>query len=294
MEGELYMKKLILATAAIALLCIGVAAQAGVTGNPLLDGWASGGNSLSNGVYVRNPANYGFDTFSALLTVTPGSTLAVDDGANSWLAGDTVLGVGGKYASITPGEAGWSAFTGGAVNSLWSGTQLIKIQGKFGTAASDFSASTVAPGAGNGAGSLGTNGKLGAVQIRSSAYFDAATWSAGSGTLMLLDKASHIERSGAAAPDTDVSRLIWNWDAGNARLGSWEILLNASLLDRLYPTLSGSSPAAGVNAILTVQNGDGAYTDALVTIPAAVPEPSSFIALGALVAPLLALKRRRA
>ena len=270
------MKRLLLVTAVLALLCASVAASAAVTGDPVSDGWVLGGNSLENGVYVRGSANYGFDAYSKQIT---GLAITDADPTYSWLVGDTVLGLGGKFAGITAAEAGWSAFTGNAVNSLLGGTQSIKIQGKFGTAGSDFSASTVAPDAGNGGGSLGTNGKTGAVQIRSSAYFSAATWAAGSGILQPLDKVSHIIRQDASAPDMRIARLIWNWDSTNARLSSWEILLNTSLLDRTDGGFAGPTPTAGDLSLVTVQNGDGAYTDAVVrSVPeTVVPEPVSLI-----------------
>jgi len=44
------------------------------------------------------------------------------------------------------------------------------------------------------------------------------------------------------------------------------MLLNASLLDRLIP--GQLLPSIGDKAILTVQNADGAYTDALVQVSA--------------------------
>jgi hypothetical protein len=251
---------------------------AGVTGNPVADGWTFSGNSLANGVYVRNNANYGFDTYHAAIAVQAGSNLEISDGDNSWIVGDTVLGMGGRFVSITAAEAGWTAFTGNAVNLLLGGTDLgadVKLQAKFGTDAANFAASTIAPGAGNGAGSLGTNGGSGAVQIRTTAYFDAAGWAAGSGTLQLLDKSTHIERNGTTTPDADVTRLIWNWNATTGCVDTWQILLNTSLMNRLNPSFTGGTPTAGDLGIMTVQNRDGAYTDALVT-----PEPATMCLLG--------------
>jgi len=255
-----------------------LAANAAVTGAPDLDGWVLAGNSLDNGVYVRGTANYGYDCYSAVIT-----DLAVTDpdAVYSWLSGDTILGVGGKFADTTAAEAGWGAFSGPGVNSLLYGDgDAIKIQAKFGTENSDFFASTLAPSASNGGGSLDTNGKAGAIQIRSTAYFQSQNWAAGSGVLQYLDKPDHIVRSGASAPDPRVARLIWTWDSTNSRLDSWEILLNVSLLERVDSNYAGLYPSAGSLSLLTVQNRDGAYTDGVVRLPSpntAVPEPMAIV-----------------
>jgi hypothetical protein len=279
----------------LVIVLVGNTAPASVvTGNPVTDdGWTSGGNSLANDVYVRGNANYSYDTYSMVTTVQAASNLNISDGANSWLVGDTVLGVGGHFVDITAVQAGWTAFTGNTVNGLLGGADLgadTKLQVKFGTSVADFTTSTIAPNAGDGHGSFGTYAGLGAVQIRTSAWFYAADWSAGSGVLQLLDKPEHIERNdpttpGPDSPDADVARLIWNWDAINDRVDTWEILLNASLLERLDPDFPGDTPDLGGLALMTVQNRDGVYTDALVRLgspsiasdPPAVPEPATFV-----------------
>jgi hypothetical protein len=278
----------------LSLFLVGNTVWAGsITGSPILDGWTFGGNSLANGVYVGGTANYGFDTYSTVISVQAGSNLAISDGANSWLAGDTVLGVGGRFVNITAADAGWSAFTGNAVNRLLGiDGAALKLQAKFGTDLATFSASTLAPVAGNGLGSLGSNGGLGAVQIRTSAWFYAPDWSAASGILQLLDKSSHIERNGATTTDADVARLMWIWDTDH--VDTWEILLNTSLLARLYPGLL--APAAGDAVIMTVQNRDSSYTNALVTTEAVVPEPAtlSLALLGGLGLALAWQRRKQA
>lgn len=259
---------------------------AAVTGDPVADGWQAAGHSLANGVYVRGSANFGFEVYSAAITVTPGSILEISDGAKSWLAGDLVLGVGGRFANITAAEAGWAGFTGGAVNNLLGeGTKLIA---KFGSAHAAFSPSTIAPNAGNGVGSTASGG-TGTVFVRTSGWFYAADWAAGSGQLMPLNKPTHISREGAAeAPDPAVARLMWIWDAQKGHVISWEILLNVSLLDRLQPELIGTTPAPGNLAIASVQYRDSDYTDAFLTL---APEPLSLSLV--LTAGSLTLLRRK-
>ncbi|TSA44658.1 PEP-CTERM sorting domain-containing protein [bacterium] len=274
-------------TAAVLCIFLQGTSFATVTGNPEADGWTFGGHSLENGVYVRNSANYGFNTYRTQITIASGSQLNIADGTYSWNAGDNVLGLGGEFASITASEAGWSAFTGNGVNSILG--EDTKFVTKFGTANATFAASTVAPDAGDGLGSLGTNGGTGAVQVRSTGWFYAADWIAGSGQLMRLNKTDHIERVGTSAPDDHVARLMWLWD-GTSHVASWEILLNTSLLDRLAPSgFAGLTPTAGDLAIIAVQRRDGVYTDALVTV---VPEPATICLLG--LGGLALLRKRRA
>ncbi len=259
-------------TVLLAISVVGLADAASVSGNPSADGWTSGGNSLSNGVYVRESGNYAFDTYSSVLTVSTGDMLNISDGTFSWLAGDTVIGVGGVFANITASEAGWGAFTGGAVNGLLS--EATKFVAKFGTSGATFSPSTVAPGAGNGVGSTSAAGS-GGVFMRSTGWFYAADWLAHSGTLMDLDKPEHISRNGAAVPAYQCGRLIWNWNAASQHVDSWQMLLNTSLLNRLQPGLP--TPGAGNYCIVAVQQREGAYTDARVQLP--VPEPAGVLAL---------------
>jgi len=278
------------------------AASVSVTGNPVLDAWAFGGNSLEKGVYATGTANYAFDVYTTGLTIQSGSNLEISDGALSWLAGDLVLGAGGVFRSITAAEAGWTAFSGTAVNSLLPTTAPYsgpKLQAKFGTSAATWYVSTVAPGAGNGNSSSANGG--GRVQVRTSGFFRTGTptpgqtepwtWDGNSGQLLVLDKSDHIlwntnwPGSISISPDKRVARMIWIWDDTAKQVTSWELLLNVSLLDRVAPdNYAGLFPAIGDKVILTVQNGDAAFTDALTTI---VPEPAStalvLLGLGSLV-----------
>jgi hypothetical protein len=285
MEDGMKIAKWVLLSAAISSAVLLADAKAdSVTGNPFADGWTAGGHSLAQGTYVRGSANYAYQTYSAVLTVTPGSNLEISDGANSWLVGDTVLGLGGvfDFDGITAADAGWTDFSGVGVNSLLPNYTANpnrlgpKLQAKFGTEDSTFSASTVAPGAGNGAGSGGSDGKVGMLQIRTSAYLGQADWSGGAGAVQNLASAGHIDRVGGTTPIPEVARLMWTWDETLKAVVGWEILLNTSLLERLYPDYAGPIPTAGSLSLLTVQDNDNAYTDALVQFQAApVPLPAA-------------------
>lgn len=272
---------------AVVFCTAGEATQANqITGDPSADGWFSGGNALSNGTYVKGNGNYGYETFSVGLIVESGSDLDIADGAFSWLPGDTVLGVGGRFESITPGEAGWAGFTGGAVNALLpagDNPSALKLQAKFGTNLATWFTSSTAPDAGDGNSSSSSGG--GRVQIRTSGFFGATvvtpgqtepwTWAGNSGQLLVLDKSSHIDWDGVSPqPDKRAARMIWNYDATSGHVSSWELLLNTSLLDRLVP--GQLLPAIGDQVVLTVQNGSGPFTDALVET-ALIPEPSAMV-----------------
>ena len=275
----------------ILMLAISSLSYATITGDPIADGWTSVGHSLDNGLYANGSANYGFDMYSASMTVASGSTLDISDGDYSWQVGDTVIGVGGQFTDITAVEAGWSAFSGNTVNSLLtSATYGPKLQVKLGTADATWSASTQAPGSGNGSTSTG-NGGEGTVHFRTSGWFHAdtplasqetdTTWSGNTGQLMTLDKDDHIRRryqGDYITPDTRVARVIWQWDAENEHVLSWQLLLNTSLLDRTAPEgFTGLTPTAGDLAIMSVQDRDSTYTDAVI---ATVPEPATLALLG--------------
>jgi len=250
--------------------------SAAVTGDPSADGWSFGGNSLQNGVYTRGAMVYGFDVYSAALTVAAGSSLEISDGDYSWLAGDTVLGLGGKVnIAITAAQAGWTEFSDDVSFPVSSDTKLIA---KFGVASATAFASTIAPGNGNGASSLsGGDFGVGAIQLRTTS--DPTTtnyWSPYEGTLQRLASSTYISRY----VDTNVSylagRLIWQYD--NNLVTSWEFLLNTSLVARLDP--AGTVPTAGSLGVMAVQHDNDDYTDALLIVPE--PATMALLALGSL------------
>lgn len=254
-------------------------AIANITGNPVVDGFTSAGNSLKNGIYVGGTANYGYNIYSSVISITTGSNLAISDGSYSWLAGDTVLAVGSQFANITAAEAGWGSFSGNAVNSILGDDT--KLQVNFGTSLSKFSASTVAPGSGNGKGALGADGYGGAMQVRTSSAFDHTDWAADSGELLPLFSTSHMTRN-FTTKNVQTARLMWIWDAQTHHVGSWEILLNTTLVRRLNPSYSGPDPMEGNTAVLRVQQREGVFTDAIITIPE--PATISLLAIGIVAA----------
>lgn len=283
------------ALGAAVVLGLGITAVQGadVSGDPSVDaGWTYYGHSLQQGTYVTGVANFAFDAYGAGFTIAAGSNLEIADGVNSWVAGDTVLGVGGVFRTITNEEAGWTI--GGAQN-LYLDSTGPKLQAKFGTSAATWQTSTVAPTSGNGSSSSSAGG--GRVQVRTSGFFQTGTPHSGqdepwtldgnSGQLLILDKDDHIEWSNTV--DKRVARMIWIYDADQAHVVSWQLLLNVSLLERVAPAeFTGLLPGIGDLAIMTVQSGSGSpYTDALVSV---VPEPAS---LGLLGLGALGLMRRR-
>ncbi len=286
----------------IALCVIGViltanvafAGLVNVTGNPGTDGLTLYGNSLQNGVYVGGNANYGYTAYGAGFAIQSGSNLAQGD----WRVGDNVLAVGGTFTGITASEAGWSSFTGGGVNALLSSVSSgPKLQAKFGNSAAAWTTSTMAPGSGNGVGSLSygdgdmTNGA--AIQIRTGTYYDAAYWSSHAGTLLALAKDSHVESTASSsvlALDSDVARIMWTVN-GAGKVDSWELFLNVSLIARENPAYTGLLPAIGNAAIMTVQNNDAAYTNALVAA-APVPLPPAALLFAPGLAGLIGIRRR--
>jgi hypothetical protein len=290
------MKKLIVICAVLTMILassgVSVAAINNVTGDPGADGFTLVGNSLENGIYVRGGGNYGYNAYIAGFNIQSGANLV----SATWQVGDTVLAVGGTFTSITAAEAGWSAFSGGAVNALLSNSTGPKLQAKFGNSAAAWTTSTVAPGGGNGLGSLSYgDGDLVdgvAIQIRTGTYYptngpafvpgqdQAGTlgWNTNVDLLMHLGKNSYAEQTASMTLGRDVGRVIWTDISATGEPTSWELLLNVSLVGRLNPTFAGLLPAIGDNVLMTVQDNDSSsgYTDALVV----VPEPATMLLLG--------------
>lgn len=300
---------------------------AAVTGDPLADGWTYGGHSLDLGAYVRGSGNIGFDMYSTQFTVSDSShsslfSLAghsggfedyyVDpktnsrtwntDNARSWGVGDTVIGIGGMFSDITATEAGWGAFTGNTVNSNIYNENRLRLQAKIGTDAAAWSASTVAPGAGDGSGSS-SNGGLGSLFVRTSGWHDLSTWENRANTIFGLQDPGHLERdNGSTSVGVDAARVIWTWDAANQRPGSWQLLVNLSLVDDDAPlNFAGLLPDFGNAVIGSVQVNNAAYTDGLMTVGgyatgyplAQVPVPAAVWLFGTGLMALAGVARRK-
>lgn len=284
------MKKLIAFAATMALIvCASINARAAtISGNPVNDGWTFGGNSLANGTYIRGEGTFSFDIYSAAFTVAAGSNLEISAGDYSWLPGDQIVGLGGKFVSTTAAAAGWAAFqpnpySGGgvAVNDDVSGSS--RPVAKFGTATSNFTTSTTAPFAnGNGNGSLDAgHGGDGAILARITTNRTLS----GASQLQLPDRVDRYDASGnlilstsssAQVEDDDlayVARLMYTWDTNH--IGTWQYVVNVSLLAREFPY--NAYPEPGDQANMAVQRGDNRFTDGLVATPLTdvVPEPAS-------------------
>jgi hypothetical protein len=253
-------------SAACLVLSVSLASAAiTLTGNPAQDGWTAGGNSLSSGVYVDGAGNYGFDVYSA--TMTADAAIAT---AMGWTQGDTILGVGGVFNGANP--------------ELVGATSGPKIQVKYGTGISvptPWAASSTLVAPGNGNAHFG-NGGEGAAEVRSSGFLSSSAWIASAGQLVPSTSSDPIDRIVGGTeidnqPYTNVFGLIWTVSAGQP--SAWEVLLDITQLAAASPT--EPTPLAGDQAIMTIQNGAGDFTDALLNVsalaPAPAPEPASLV-----------------
>jgi len=281
-------------------------ASANPTGNPGLDGWQAGGNSMANGTYIRGAGNFGYTTYISEFTVAAGHNFN-SIGTMAWNVGDQVIGIGGVIDHNTPIASlnGWSgSYTGVATNAnLQSASSGGRMVSKFGASASAWSASTIKPGSGNGLGSDSSgHGGTGSVLIANS---NGDFPSTASGTLRLpsvfriYDGASSINLD--AASGIEVGRLIYNWSvdgAGFNVIDSWQALLNVTLLNSLNGTaaLGGNTfadlPTFGDRHNIAMQRGSGDVTDALIQANP-VPEPATMVALGIGAAAVIRRRTRK-
>lgn len=285
-----------LASAAIGVLALGTPAHtAQLTGDPSVDsGWVFAGNSFDQGIYVQGEATFSFDIYSASFNLDATAHSAVINSFTGvgldWLAGDRVLGLGGKFVDNTIADTGWDAndwqwspYSGGgsAFNDDVSGSS--NPQAKFGTGNAAWTTSTTAPLFGNGSGSTGDGG-FGAIHMRTTVSFGDRT-DAGNSTPDLPDLLRRVDSGGTAvAIDEEFGRLIYIADGSVPQ--SWQWLLNIDLLEREFN--GEPTPLAGDLAIASVQRGTNRFTDSMVST---IPEPASLALLG--LGGLLMLRRNR-
>lgn len=286
------------------------AGYAAFTGDPLADGWAFGGHSLSQGSYVRGSGNIGFDIYTTAFTVTDSAPFALvghtdagfDDyygaprtwdtsSARSWEISDAIVGVGGVFAGVSAADAGWSMFSGAAVNSTIDGEYRFRLQAKIGTPDAAWSSSSIAPDAGDGSGSS-SDGGSGSLFVRTSGWLSLDVWSEYAGTMMGLQDPTHLERTGTTV-GVDAARILWKWDAVHQRPDSWELLVNTALVAAdAAPGFSGFLPQSGDPVIGSVQIANAAYTDGLSAI-IATPIPGAAWLFGSAMIALFGLTRKR-
>jgi hypothetical protein len=254
---------------------------ADITGNPLSDGWAANGNSLASGVYANGggysgavTGQYNYNTYSATLTV--GSTMQSVAG---WNNGDTVVAVGGVFvdsnAALLANEAG------------------IKLQAKFATSSSAWN---VLPPGSDSFSSAGAGG----MEVKSSSVISALGWDGQNPTPLIADSnpglPGVINLSTSSTPIVGLTAgggevdpggafdnaLRFIWTANSTGLQSWEILLDVSQIPLTGLGVGAKAPASGDQVIMTVQQGNGGVTDALVSSISSspggvVPEPASLV-----------------
>ncbi len=258
------------------------------TGNPLSDGWSSGGHSFKNGNYVRGAGQFSFDMYSTSFTVQSGDAFTASVGGNSWTAGDQVLALGAVFvASPTATANGWTSYSTGVFND--NITSSLRMVSKFGSDPTSFGASTISPHNGNGAGSFsGGAGGLGSVLIANTAADLSAT---PSGVLRQGSITEIYNGSGVDSVSTVVGRMMYVHNAGI--VSSWEVFLNVTLLNSMYGGTYSDLANFGDRGLMTAQRGTNStlFTDSMVATEA-VPEPFTMVGLGLGFAALVRKRRK--
>jgi hypothetical protein len=259
-----------------------------VTGDPVADGWTYQGNSLDNGIYIRGAGNFSFDLYTKVYTV--GSTGSFLSMSSPWSVGDRVLGVGGVFVPRTAASAGWPAFAGDPVNSNLDTN--VRIVTKYGTSPSAWSASSVAPDAGNGNGSFSNgDGGLGSVLLTTNV---GQLTPGNNGQLIqpaLVNVWNGTVGSNGLVIDTEVARVAYQLGA-NDQLVRWETFLNTTKLSGLSP-LTIPSENDRWNQAIQRNTSSTDFTDALVNSSqsASVPAPPAvFLSITGLM--VLAIRRK--
>lgn len=305
------------ATAMIATLIATAPSQAFfVTGNPASDGWTLSGHSLQNGDYVRGAANFAFEIYNVEFRVPTGAN-PLTTMTNPWNPGDRVVGLGGIFTQpLTPEQLAYppgTVFTGPTQNSLIAGNT--RVIAKFGVdfggpGGNNYSPSTLAPAAGNGAGSHSAgNGGDGSVQVSIASNRFTPANANQLITPSITGAIDNVAQFGVPpGPGVGVNgldlitgteflgaRYIYTTD-NNGFLSTWEVYLNTTMVGD-FPGALSTVPTGGGNWILAVQAGSGAapFTDGLVQTEPFVeaPAPPAIYLAVAGFAGLTALRRRR-
>lgn len=282
----------------LVLTLAGAARASTVTGNPSTDGgWTAQGNSLDKGIYSDGAGMYSVTISNTAFVLDPSSPLISSAGGFNWSAGDTIVGIGGNFVSTTAAAGGWTSYAAGSipVNSdlTYDGTGTLagatstRIVAKYASPTTTWKTSTVAPKSGNGVASLGGAGN-GAILLGTNPYdFSPAD----SGTLIPpTDSPLEQTPSGQIAISPYFGRVITEWSGST--LVAFESYLDLTLLQNTLASSANPTTVVLGDAVdLDLQRGTGDVTDAITTLPNAVPEPTSLSVLG--FAGLLVGRRRR-
>jgi hypothetical protein len=235
------------------------------TGDPSADAlWVSDGLSSSAGNYMLNAGNtsgaFSANVYSTAFALTPDSTLLGPLGiTDGWTVGDTIVGVGGVFASTGNGDLTYD-------NA--NGTVNLHLVVKYGSPSATWAL------AGTGASlSLGGTGAvlLGVLQETISPTTGLTTPS--DSPLYVNSSAAQVTLPGGG----DEGQVLTLW-SGNKIVG-FESFLDLTVL-------AADEPAANVQAgdkfVLDLQQGSGALQDSLGVLPSTLqttPEPSTYLLL---------------
>ena len=248
------------------------------TGDPASDGslWVSDGLS-SSALYsmqnANNSASFSANVYSTAFSLNTGSTLLGSLGtSDGWAAGDTIVGVGGVFAS-----SGNSSLTYDNANS----TVNLHLVVKYGSPNATWNIAGNGPPVppAGGAGSL-TYGGIGAVLLG----VMQETVSSSSGLVTPSDSPTYVNSADAQVtlPGSGIEGQVLTFWSGSAIVG-FESFMDLNVLQTQEPA---ANVALGDAFVLDLQQGQSSFQDSLYTLPSAlqpVPEPSTLSLLGTVV-----------
>lgn len=283
-----------------ATLVSSLASAQTITGNPFADGWTAGGNSMANGVYIRGGGLFSYQTYVQSFAIQAGSNLLATTSGSTWSVGDTVIGIGGVFESgPTAEDNGWGAGSaydtsqavagGGSTSINGNISTSLRLVSKFGSTATSWSPSTIAPGLGNGAGSDSSgDGGVGSVLLATTVG-EIASYT--NGVARLASVAQIHQGPTSIALDAKYGRIFLQKNSSNI-VSSWAAILNSTLLEADLGHLYADLPGVGDRHNIAVQRSTNSrlFNDALIADP--VPEPATMTVLG--MAALAAWRKRQA